>query len=125
MASHANESLNNGFEIEFLRQGKGNSSLKGKLFAQGQTWEVTNQFDAIHADDFIQLQIDVHNDESPSHIIIWNRSNGDDFSEGSAVLNSAEEIDGSPGIGVGTRWGVKLNNGALFRAEKMDPKFEE
>ncbi len=125
IVSHANESLTNGFEVQFFRQGFGPGSLKVSLRAQGAVWNATNQFDSIDASQIIRIQTDVHNDESPAHSITWNRNLGDNFAKDRAILNTAEEIDGSPGIGTGIRWGLVLSKATVMRADRSEPKFED
>lgn len=124
LVSHANEQLGSGYELIFRRQGAGNDSLKVELRAQGGSWASVSNFAHIDAAGNIQLQIDVHNDESPAHVLVWDRSQGDDFSANAAILNSGEEIDGSPGIGNGIRWGLVLDRAEVTRAERSEPKFE-
>jgi hypothetical protein len=122
VVSHANEALASGFEVEYQREG---AALKVTLRAQGQTWAAGNNFNGIDAAGALKFQVDVHNDETPSHVIVWNRLLGDNFAGPSAILNSAEEVDGSPGIGTGTRWGLILNKASVTRADRTDPKFED
>jgi hypothetical protein len=124
LVSHANESLAGGFELEFRRSGTGADSLKVALHAQGATWRSVSNFTNLPADQAVRLQIDLHNDEAPAHILVWNRALGDDFDLTKAVLNSAHEIDGSPGIGSGTRWGLVLDKATVTLAEKGETKFE-
>ncbi len=122
VVSHANETLSSGFEMEYRREG---AALKAALRAQGNTWSAGNNFNAIDAAGQLKFQIDIHNDESPSHVIVWNRLAGDNFAAPNAVLNSAEEVDGSPGIGTGTRWGLVLKNASVTRADRSESKFED
>lgn len=76
----------------------------------------TESFGAIDASGPIRLQFDVHNNETPAHVLAWNRDLGDSFTDATAVFNS-EENDNSPGIGSGTRWGVRLSGATVTRAE--------
>jgi hypothetical protein len=123
VVSHAGDQLEGGFELEFRRSGSGPDSLRVSLRAQGSAWTATNQFAGIDAGQAIRLQADVHNGESPAHILVWSRAGGEDFSREKAVLNSAEEIDGSPGIGTGARWGLVLERASVTRAILSSPKF--
>jgi len=121
LVSHANSSLSGGFELLFRRDG---AALKVSLHAQGSSWEATTQFNAIDASGALRLQVDVHNDESPAHIVVWDRATAPDFEDHSATLNSADEIDGSPGIGSGIRWGLVLGQATVTSAERSAPKLE-
>jgi hypothetical protein len=133
LVSHADSSLGNGYELEFRRLGTGSGSLKVTLRAQGNRRDTTNNFgqdvfSGIDASLPMKLQIDVHNNESPAHVMVWSRLISDDFSETAAILNTEDEIEksnGSPGIGSGVRWGLKLNRANVTGAEPSPPKFEE
>lgn len=133
LVSHADSSLGNGFELEFRRLGTGAGSLKVRLRAQGNVRSTTNRFgqdvfSGIDASLPMMLQIDLHNDETPAHVMVWSRLISDDFSESAAILNTEDEVEksnGSPGIGSGTRWGLKLNRANVTGAEPSPPKFEE
>jgi hypothetical protein len=133
LVSHADSSLGNGYELEFRRLGTGTGSLKVLLRAQGNTRDTVNDFgqdvfSGIDASLPMKLQIDVHNNESPAHVMVWSRLITDDFSETAAILNTEDEVEksnGSPGIGSGIRWGLKLNRANVTRAEPSPPKFEE
>jgi hypothetical protein len=122
LVSHSNESLANGFQVEYRREG---AAVKVALRAQGNTWNAGNNFNGIDSAGALKFQTDVHNDETPAHVVVWNRLLGDNFAGPNAVLNSAEEVDGSPGIGTGTHWGLILNKASVTRADRSDPKFED
>lgn len=133
LVSHADSSLGNGFELEFRRLGTGAGSLRVRLRAQGNVRDTVNNFgqdvfSGIDASLPMKLQIDVHNNESPAHVMVWSRLISDDFSEAAAILNTEDEIEksnGSPGIGSGLRWGLKLHRADVTGAEPSPPKFEE
>ena len=133
LVSHADSALGAGFELEFRRLGTGSGSLQVRLRAQGNVRDTRNKFgqdvfSGIDASLPMKLQIDIHNDESPAHVLVWSRLISDDFSETAAILNTEDEVEksnGSPGIGSGVRWGLKLNRAAVTGAEPSPPKFEE
>lgn len=133
LVSYGDSFLGNGFEIEFRRQGTGQGSLKVTLRAQGEERNTVNRFGldvfgAMDASFPLKLQIDIHNNESPTHVLIWSRAIADDFSESMAILNT-EELEKSGGApqanGNGTRWGLRLVNAEVSSAEPSAPKFEE
>ncbi len=71
------------------------------------------------------LYVDVHNDEEPSHVIIWDDTTTS-FSEDNALFNSEE--DDSLGVlgqkvGAGKFVGVKLLNASLKGLSIDTPKF--
>jgi len=132
LVSHADSSLANGYELEFRRLGTGAGSLKVFLRAQGNIRDTVNDFgqdvfSGIDGSLPMKLQIDIHNIESPAHIMVWSRLITDDFSDTAAILNTKDEVEksnGSPGIGSGIRWGLKLNRANVTGAEPSPPKFE-
>lgn len=133
LVSHADSALSNGYEIELRRLGGGSGSLQVRLRAQGNVRDTVNNFgqdvfSGIDASLPMKLQIDVHNNETPAHVMVWSRLITDDFSETAAILDTGDEIEksnGSPGIGSGLRWGLKLSRAAVTAAEPSPPKFEE
>lgn len=78
-------------------------------------------------DSTTSLHIDIHNDEAPSHVLIWS-GNETTFNEDMAIFNSED----SPELNIlgqktGTALfvGVKLVNASLNSLEIHDPKFED
>jgi hypothetical protein len=130
LVSHSDSELAGGFEIEMRRIG---NSLKVLLKAQGQERDTiaqngTDVFAGIDASGVIRLQFDLHNNETPTHLLAWNRANGELFTEATAFLNTEDEVDlsnGSPGIGTGSRFGLKLASAIVTRAERSSPKYSE
>lgn len=93
LVSHSDSSLGNGFELEFRRLGTGAGSLQVRLRAQGNVRDTVNNFgqdvfSGIDASLPMKLQIDVHNNESPAHVMVWSRLITDDFSETAADRKS-------------------------------------
>jgi hypothetical protein len=133
LITHADSSLGSGYELEFRRLGTGAGSLKVLLRAQGDTRNTVNDFgqdvfSGIDASLPMKLQIDIHNNESPAHVMVWSRLISNDFSETAAILNTEDEVEksnGSPGIGSGVHWGLKLVRANVTGAEPSPPKFEE
>lgn len=129
LVSHSDSALGGGWEMEFVRNGAGPGSLRVTISAQGAQRDTLNSggvdvFAGLDASQPLRLQVDVHNNESPAHALVWSRRLGEDFSEAAALLNT-EENDNSPGLGAGTRWGLRLRNAAVSRADLSAPKFEE
>ncbi len=133
LVSHGHDDLSGGFELEFQRRGSGPGSLKVTLRASGRSLDTINahgidMFGGMDAAGPLRFQIDVHNNESPAHLLVWSRLLSDNFAEDQALLNTEDDVDlshGSPGIGVGTRWGLRLENAILTRAQKGNPVFSE
>lgn len=119
LASHATDKLASGAEIVLTRSDK---SLSLKLKASGATTtaKTLDNFDASKA---VTLSIDVHNGETPAHILVWKDGvqNPDDDN---AVFNS--DADGAtPGNGAGTFWGLSLEKATVTEATPAEARFED
>jgi len=126
LVSHSNTALASGWEMNFRRQGSGPGSLKVTLSAQGISRDTDtsggeNAFAGMDAAGTLKFQVDVHNNETPAHSVTWSRLLGEDFRKELAILDTAEN-DNSPGIGTGTRWGLRLDRANVTRAEDSEPK---
>jgi hypothetical protein len=119
LQSNASNRLQNGIALHFQRNG---AALSVKLIAGGAENDVSNAFATLDVTGELQLQIDVHNNEVPAHILVWS---GADFSEGAALLNSEEAGREAPGNGAGQYWGLELSQASVTRAAVSEPKFEE
>lgn len=100
-------------------------ALKGFLSIAGSE-AVDVNFENL-SDSITSLQIDIHNDEEPSHILIWSGSETT-FNEEMAIFNSEDSPELSIlGQKTGTALfvGVKLVNASLSSLEIHDPKFED
>ncbi|MDQ3234972.1 MAG: hypothetical protein M3Q07_24455 [Pseudobdellovibrionaceae bacterium] len=119
LVTHSDSSLANGVSVLLKRTG---SSLTASLKAKGQE-STAKELSGVNAAEDISLAIDVHNDETPAHILVWSAAGGD-FGEDNALLNS-EEDETSPGNGSGTSWGLILTKANVSSALLEDPKFVE
>lgn len=118
LVTHGNSSLANGVSVVFSRSAHALSAI---LKAKGVTSAAT-ELSGIDAAQSIAVAVDVHNDETPAHILLW--SAGGSFGEGDALLNS-EDGEAAPGNGTGTAWGLLLNKAKVTSAVAADPKFVE
>ncbi len=129
LVSYSRESLDGGWEIQFCRQGTGAGSLKVTVFANGERRDTQKPggieaFGGFDASGPLKVQIDVHNDESPTHALVWSRALPIDFTEDSAIFNT-EENDNSPGVGSGKRFGLRLNKAQVTAFAISEAKFRE
>ena len=116
--SYANNALSGGVTYTFTRSG---TALTVTLGAENNTETITSAFSSVSASGNINLQIDLHNDETPNHTLAWS---GSDFSEGAALFNS-ENGPATPGNGTGLFWGFALVSANVNTALKGEPKFVE
>ena len=114
---NADEKLSNGVSILLSRSA---SALSATLSFAG-TSAAAKTLAGVDAASAINLMIDIHNDESPAHILIWS---GSDFTQAKALLDS--ERDGAtPGQGRGNYWGLVLNKATVTSGVLAAPKFTE
>jgi len=131
LVSHSNSSLESGYEMRFSRVGSGPGSLRVSLTASGNTRDTRNAmnvdvFGGLDASEPIRLQVDVHNGESPAHVLLWTLPLTSSFTEESSLFNTGDEIDksnGSPGKGSGFHWGLELDRATVRLAERSEAKF--
>lgn len=119
LVTHSDSSLSEGLTVQFERGGK---ELISRLTADG-SGTGDNVLSGVDASGPISLAVDVHNNETPTHVLIWNAVNGS-YAEDEALYNS-EEAGDSPGVGKGTLWGLVLRNAAITKVERGEPKFSE
>lgn len=131
--TYADSDLENGVNIVFTRNG---DELETKFVVDGEEKmilvphageEQLGNID-VNASETIQLKIDVHNSESPPHIIIWQAEVDVNVSDENLVLNSAdtEENDNQPsGKGAGTFLGLSLANASLLNLAIEDATPED
>lgn len=122
--SFAGPQLSNGFEIKFLRAG---AKLNVQAIAQGQTQDWSAMFTGIDANQNIALTMDVHNDETPAHVMIWQGEKSPDKDHTNTLYNSAEDsvdlnYDAAPGNGSGRAWGFILDNAQLLKVKLSSPQ---
>ncbi len=119
LASHSSNALANAFSVKFLREG---SVLKVSMIASGTTKDISSSFSSVSAIAPITLQIDIHNDESPVHMLAWT---GSVYTETAAAFNSEESGNESPGNGMGQYWGLVLAGAKVTNAVVGDAKFSD
>lgn len=120
--AYADPSLGQGLEFVFTREGRALKSFVRTAGDNASALDFSAELANINASRVINLQIDVHNGESPAHLVIWDGLE-DHFHEDNALLNT-EETRGSPGNGVGLRRGVVLKDATLLKAIASEAKFD-
>lgn len=120
--TYADNQLKDGVELIFSVSAAGKLSVKMK---KGETaTDVSGSFLEVDVTKPISLSIDVHNNEDPAHVLVWN-GNETDFSEAKALLNSEEEGHAVPGKGKGNYWGLTLHKAEVAKADISEEKFKE
>ncbi|HET9238959.1 MAG TPA: hypothetical protein VFO10_17000 [Oligoflexus sp.] len=119
LVTHSDSSLSDGLTVQFERAG---TELISSLKADG-AGTGDNVLSGVDASGPISLAVDVHNNETPAHVLIWNAVNGS-YEENEALYNSEDDAD-APGVGKGTLWGLVLRNATVKKVERGEPKFTE
>ncbi len=121
LVTNSTNSLQGGVGVNFTRSA---DTLDVSISAGGGTTSVSSKFVGVKASLPLTFQVDVHNDESPAHLLFWD---GDiaNFTEENVLLNSEEAGFESPGKGSGTFWGVVLKKATVTQAALSGPKFTE
>lgn len=120
--TYADNQLKDGIQLVFSVSSAGKLSV---LLKHGETaTDVSGSFMEVDVTKPVSLSIDVHNDEDPAHVLVWN---GDEteFKEETALLNSEEEDHNVPGKGKDSYWGLTLHKAQVSKTELSDAKFEE
>jgi hypothetical protein len=119
LVTHSNNSLEKGITVQFDRAG---TQLSTSLKADGSgTSDIV--LEGLDASGTLTLSVDVHNNETPTHVLIWNAAQGS-YDESDAVFNS-EEDEASPGVGQGSLWGLVLRQAELKSVTRGEAKFKE
>ncbi len=116
----AKENLSDGLTIEFKKE---QGQLKVLASAQGVQQEWSSLFSGIDTSGVMTFTLDIHNNESPAHIMLWSGSKNSSLNHRNTVYNSAEDsldlnYDAAPGNGLGRSWGFQLNNAELTTFQK-------
>ena len=119
VTSNAANDLTTGISVEFSRSG---TTLNAKLKNDSGETDISSSFSDVDASGALSYQIDVHNGENPTHILIW--SGVTEYTEENAKFNSEEDGE-APGQGSGTLWGLVLDKATVSSATVSEVKFEE
>ena len=118
LRSHTNNKLSKGVNLRFTRDGKNVKLVYGGESEKPKTIELLKNVDESKN---IELSIDVHNSETPSHVLVWSSSEAKKGEE-SALFNSDADVD-TREKGTGVYWGFILDNATLNSAKSGGPIF--
>ena len=112
--AYSNNQLANGVDLIVTRPINTPTSLEVTLDGN----DVSGSFTNIAADEDIIIVMDIHNNENPSHVLIWS-GDVDHLEEDDAIVNSEDSslVDNQ---GAGAFWGLTLAG-----AEVTEAKAEE
>jgi len=121
LRAYASKTLDDGVALTITRKGM---LLSAALAAGGKTVDVSKSFSALDASKEVSVLVDVHNKETPAHVLAW-KGDTSSPSEKNALFNSEQLVDGeSPGNGKGTFWGLVLSKAVVKSAASSDAKFD-
>lgn len=124
LAAYATQALEKGVLVKFTRSA---NALKATLTANGKDIDLSPVFTNVNASRRIGVLVDVHNNETPAHVIAWT-SDIENPSADNPVYESErdEQSRGAvPGNGQGTFWGLVLSKAKVTKADAGDRKFVE
>lgn len=121
LVSNGTVTLTEGVALKVTRAG---TALNVLLTAAGTTTDVSAKFAGVDASAAQVFQVDIHNDETPAHILVWD-SGVTSFADSNARLNSEDTGFEAPGKGSSTYWGVTLVKAAITGATLSTAKFVE
>lgn len=117
----ASKSLQDGVVLTLSRNG---TKLLAALVAGGKSVDISKTFVALDASKEVSVLIDIHNGETPAHVLAWKGGTASP-SDQNALFNSEKAGDGeSAGNGKGTFWGLVLSKAVVTSASVSDAKFE-
>ncbi|MEN9530503.1 MAG: hypothetical protein RI932_2376 [Pseudomonadota bacterium] len=120
LRTFAKNDLSSGIDIKFSRS----SSKLNMSFIQGETISSAKELEGIDASTEIKLLVDVHNDESPAHIVVW--SGAGSFNKEQPLHDSEDSGAIQPAAqGVDKYWGIALDKATLSKVAVGEPKDEE
>lgn len=120
----ANSVLNDGVNIQFKRVA---SALTVLVSAGGQVQDWSSYFSNVDASQPMTFTFDVHNNERPAHILVWQGSKNASLNHRNTLYNSAEDsVDlgfaGSPGNGLSRYWGLSFTDAEITNALSSAPQ---
>ncbi|MEN9809891.1 MAG: hypothetical protein RLZZ488_1458 [Pseudomonadota bacterium] len=118
LKTFASSSLENGVNVHLTRSG---DQLKVKTTKGNESG--TEKTLSLSANGSIGLSVDVHNNESPTHVLVWAASEAAP-AEGNALFNS-ESDGGAAGQGAENFWGLSLVKASVSGVVVGAVKFEE
>ncbi len=130
--SFANGELQHGFEIEWRRQHE-ELVVQARSGGVEQNWSgpswaprfAEGHFASVHASKPLQFTVDIHNWETPAHVLIWQGLRKPQRqTPHQALFNSATDTlelknnypQSSPGNGQGRFWGLRLDGARITGA---------
>jgi hypothetical protein len=119
LATYADTSLKNGVRVTFLRNG----STLSAIIEVGSQKSDPRILSSVDASGLITLDIDVHNGETPVHVMVWNRGVSS-YTQSTTVLDTdvGQSILGN---GTAAFWGITMAKATLTKTVVTEAKFAD
>lgn len=123
LVTNSDNLLENGNVLKFTRNGT-TLTVTVKIRANTEV-DISSQFTGVDASQAVTLQIDVHNDETPTHFTIWNSATTDYTTTG--IYDSEDTGPAVSGAenGAGSLWGLILANATVTAVTLSERKAPE
>lgn len=115
LKTYADESGNNGLNFKFSNS---NNALVVTASGPNFSSDLSSFFSDASPTEFT-FYIDVHNDETPAHVIIW-----DNDPTTSPIYDSEDDTPGFEANGSGTYFGATLDSASLKKLTPSSPNLE-
>ena len=117
---HGNADLSGAMELEFLNS---DNRFNVSLLISSQRVDLSQFFLSQNPTSSLGFSIDLHNGESPAHVLVWALDLVSARLPTNALLNTTADKIAVPGEGTGAFWGVELVNSELTSAGVGSPNF--
>lgn len=117
--AYADDQLANGIDVVVSRPANTPTSLE--VTVDGS--DISSAFTGVAADQAINILMDVHNDEDPTHVLIW--PEGETAFDESTTLENSEDTGSVSNQGAGAFWGISLNGAEVTSAAASEDRFED
>ena len=117
--AYADDQLANGIDLVVSRPANTPTSLE--VTVDGS--DISSAFTGVATDQAINILMDVHNDEDPTHVLIW--PEGETAFDESTTLENSEDTGSVSNQGAGAFWGITLNGAEVTAAAASEDRFED
>lgn len=124
LAGYSKATLDGGVILKFERTG---AAVTATLAVGDVKLDLSPVLTNVDATREIGVTLDIHNNETPAHVIVWT-SDIKDPNESNPVYESERDESSRgavPGNGQGSYWGLELAKARVAKAEVGEPKFDE
>jgi hypothetical protein len=115
LVSHADRALAGGLALTFRRSG---AELAFSMTA-GETTTEPKTLAGVDVAGAVSLAVDVHNEESPAHVVVWTAAQEEPSLEN--ALYESERDGDAPGNGTDALWGLRFEKATVTGVDVGEP----